>query len=126
MTKRKLLILDEDTNRKNNFASRLRSLEYDIELATGGFHALHLIEKFSYASVLIFDDMNDMPGNEVLTLMRENFSKTKLPILFVSKNPSEEKILELFKEGVNDFIAYSPNFFAQVVEKLKKHVVIKK
>ena len=115
----KILVLDEDATRRNNFTSRLRLQEFDTEIGTGGFHALHLLEKENYHVIVIFDDMHDMPGEEIVGLMRSHFAKEKLPILFISKKPDPVAADELFKLGIDDYLPYSPQFFAQVLEKIK-------
>ena len=120
----KILVLDENSTRKTNFASRLRTQNFDTVLATGGFHALHLLEKESFAMIVIFDNMNDMSGEEILGLIRTKVPKDKLPVIYVSKNPDQAAILQLFEHGANDFVTYTPNFFGPCLEKIKKLIPV--
>jgi PleD family two-component response regulator len=115
-----ILLVDGDTNRKNNFASRLRVQGYDVELPNGGFHALHLIEKMEYFSIIIIGNTHDMPGLEILSLIRNHKDKEELPVIFINKTTNQEDVLSAFEYGANDFIVYSPQCFSSVVEKLKK------
>lgn len=115
-----LLLIDGDTNRQNNFASRLRVQGYDVELPNGGFHALHLVEKVDYFAVIIIGNTQDMPGLEILSLMRNHKDKEGLPIIYINKTTNQDDVLSAFEYGANDFIVYSPQCFNSVVEKLKK------
>ncbi|WP_127718125.1 PleD family two-component system response regulator [Halobacteriovorax sp. HLS] len=115
-----ILLIDGDTNRKNNFASRLRVQGYDVELANGGFHSVHLVEKQEYFSVIIMGNTHDMPGLEILSLIRNVKTKDQLPIIFVNKTTNQEDVLACFEFGANDFIVYSPQCFNSIIEKLKK------
>jgi PleD family two-component response regulator len=115
-----ILLVDGDTNRKNNFASRLRVQGFDVELSNGGFHSVHLCEKFEYSSVIIIGDSHDMSGLEILSLLRSYKKKEDLPIIFINKTTDQEDVLSAFDNGANDYIVYSPKCFSSIVEKLKK------
>lgn len=115
-----ILLIDGDTNRKNNFASRLRVQGFDVELANGGFHSVHLCEKISYSSVIIIGNSHDMSGLEILNLLRTYKPKEELPIIFINKTNNQDDVLAAFDFGANDYIVYSPQCFSSVVEKLKK------
>lgn len=115
-----ILLIDGDSKRRNNFASRLRVQGYDVELATGGFHALHLVEKFNYFCLIILENMHDMPGSEILTLSRVIKEKEELPIIYISKTTDQNEVLSAFENGANDFIVYSPKCYSSIIEKLEK------
>jgi PleD family two-component response regulator len=116
-----ILITDNDSNRKNNTASRLRVSGYDVELATGGFHVIHLIEKHEFLCLIIFEDQHDMSGLEVLSLARTRLDKTTLPIIYVSKTSDKTLVMDAFEHGLNDFVTYSPQFYNGILEKIQKY-----
>ena len=125
-----VLIIDENTTRKNNLSSKLRHVGYATELSSSGFHAIHLIEKGAksdsklYKLVLIVGDSSDMPGREILLLMRNLVeSKEKLPILFLHEDNDPESILETMKEGANDYIVDLQNY-GKVITKVQKFAPI--
>lgn len=120
-----VLIIDQNPNRKNNLSSRLRMMGYTTELSASGFHAISLLEESqkrikSYRLILILGDAEDMPGREILLLMRTiNQNKTSLPILYVNEDKDPEEIIKVIKEGANDYIVDVQNE-GQIVSKVKK------
>ncbi len=128
LNKNIILLVDQNPTRRNNLSSRLRMLGYTIEIASSGFQALHLLEdsnfnKYNqkrYRLVLVLDDSEDMPGREIMLLMREVVKeKNKLPILLGSGDNDPEHILNIIKEGANDYIVDVKND-AKIVSKVTK------
>jgi PleD family two-component response regulator len=125
-----ILIIDENTTRKNNLSSKLRHVGYATELCSSGFHAVHLLEKIErdnskcYRLILIIGDTADMPGREVLLLMRNVIeSKNKLPILILHEDSDPDNILQTIKEGANDYIVDIENY-GKVLTKVQKFAPI--
>ncbi|WP_372656147.1 PleD family two-component system response regulator [Halobacteriovorax sp.] len=121
-----ILLLDADSDRRNNFASRLRVQGFNIVLSLEGFQTIHLIEKYKYSALIIIGNLQDMPGLEVLSLVRISKPKAELPIIFISTGSDQEEVLNAFELGANDIIVYSEKCFASLVEKLKKYKKVKK
>ncbi len=121
-----ILLLDADSDRRNNFASRLRVQGFSTVLSFEGFQTIHLIEKCKYSALIIIGNLQDMPGLEVLSLTRISQSKSDLPIIYISTSSDQEEVLNAFELGANDIIVYSDKCFASLVEKLKKYTVVKK
>ncbi|PIK15006.1 response regulator [Halobacteriovorax sp. JY17] len=126
MKKTEILMVDGDPDRRNNFALRLRAQGHQVELSLEGFQTIHLLEKNSYAALIIFGNLADMPGLEILSLARISNTKTELPIIFISNGTDQEEVLNAFEYGANDIIVYSEKCFASLIEKLKKYITIKK
>ncbi len=126
MKKTEILMVDGDPDRRNNFALRLRTQGHQVELSLEGFQTIHLLEKNSYAALIIFGNLADMPGLEILSLARISNTKTELPIIFISNGTDQEEVLNAFEFGANDIIVYSEKCFASLMEKLKKYITIKK
>ncbi len=107
----KVLIASETINFRNILSAKLRLESFDVELATSGFHLLHLLEKFSnYRMLIINEDMHDMSAQEMIALVRLSKSKLELPILFISKSSDEKDIYNLVLTGANEYIVQTPNF----------------
>ena len=87
---------------------------------------IHLLERNKYAALVIFGNLDDMPGLEILSLARISYSKTELPIIFISEGKDQEEVLNAFEFGANDIIVYSDKCFASLLEKLKKYIPSKK
>lgn len=122
----KVLISSETINFRNILAGKLRLEGFEVEFATGGFHMLHILEKFTdYKMVIINEDMHDMSAQEMIGLIRLAKSKQELPILFISKNNSEEDICDMVFTGANEYIVQSPNF-NPILERAHKYLQILK
>lgn len=116
----KILVASENQIFRNTLASRLRIEGFSVEFTEGGFHLLHLLERDSFNLVIINENMHDMPGYEITSLVRTAHSKNELPIIYIAKSKSEENVIEMIGAGANDFIVQSTNF-APVVERVKKY-----
>lgn len=117
-----VLLVDGNLQRRNTLASRMRVSGIVVEAATGGFHALNLNENKTYNGVLVVEDSEDMPGREIIGLMRQQYpDKEKLPILYLGGKGQPEEILELMNLGANEFVVYNGNFQI-VLEKLKHYL----
>lgn len=117
----KILVASENLTFRNNLSTKLRFVNFDAEIVTGGFHLLHLIEKHrDYQMVIINEDMRDMPGNEIIALIRQTASKTDLPVLYISKNENEDEICNMIFLGANEYIIQSTNY-KQVIDAVQKY-----
>jgi DNA-binding response OmpR family regulator len=124
----KIIVLSENLKLRNILAGKLRIEGLDVELADGGFHLLHLLERFkdNYQMIIINEDMLDMPAFEIITLIRLNKSKAQLPILFISQNGSEEEIDEMILKDANEYIVQTGNYRPIVTCALKYSELSKK
>lgn len=117
----KILVASEDLNFRNNLAAKLRMDKFEVELAIGGFHLLHLLETNNdYSLIIINENMKDMPGFEAISLIRITKTKKELPILYVSKNDSEDEVCDLVFMGANEYIVQSTNY-SPIIERAKKY-----
>ncbi|MCP4912235.1 MAG: response regulator [Oligoflexia bacterium] len=128
--KNTILIADDNITRRNNTSSRLRLQGYETELATGGFHVIHLLEQakkndFRYRMLMIVQDMEDMAGKEILYLARDIEKKEAMPILFLSQTKDAEEVLNLMQAGANEYLAETDNF-KSTLDKVKKLAPLRK
>jgi DNA-binding response OmpR family regulator len=122
----KILISSETINFRNILAGKLRLEGFEVEFATGGFHMMHILEKFTdYKMVIINEHMHDMSAQEMIGLVRLTKSKQELPILFISKSNNEEDICDMVFTGANVYIVQSPNF-NPILERTHKYLQILK
>ncbi|MBC7712423.1 MAG: response regulator [Rhizobacter sp.] len=121
----KICILSENHSFKNILAGKLRMENFDVEFADGGFHLLHLLERHrdDFNMIIFNEDMQDMPAFEVISLIRQSKSKTELPILFISKNGSEEDIYEMVLSGANEYVVQTANY-KPIVERAQKYSLL--
>jgi len=117
----KILIADENVQHRNTLASRLRLLGNHIEIASGGFHLLNIIENANdfVPFIIIHEDLSDMSALECILLARTNNDPEKLPILFISKDKSKENIDEILRNGASEYFVES-TILQPIVESIKK------
>lgn len=107
----KIIIADENIKSRDTLASKLRFLGFHVELATGGFHLIHMYEKFfDFNLIIMNEDMLDMSANEMIMLVRTKKNKIELPILYISRHSSEDEICEKILNGANEYIVKTTNF----------------
>ena len=78
------------------------------EFAAESFGTAHqLLERLrsSPANLLLLDsDLPDMPGIELLRVIRETVYGRDLPVIFISVNKTKESLAEAFGLGVDDYL----------------------
>lgn len=117
----KILLATENQTFRNNLGQKLRFEGFNVELATGGFHLLHLLEySRDYNLVILHENMHDMPACEIVSLVRTQKNKADLPIIFISKDQKEETVVEMIQWGANDYVVQSTNL-SPITEKTKKY-----
>lgn len=122
----KIVIASENFNFRNILASKLRLEGFFVEFVSGGFHLLHTLETQKNTDMIILNEnMSDMPSHEIISMLRNLKSKSELPVVFISKNGSEEDICELILTGANEYIIQTANF-QPIVERAHKYFNQKK
>ena len=116
-----ILLVDTDPNRRNNTALKLRMNGYAVEIATGGFHLCHLIEKYKFSCVAIFGDQHDMAALEIISLTRTVHGPKELPLILIDKGDDKQEILEAYSTGLNDYIPMTPTYYKVLIEKFSKY-----
>jgi DNA-binding response OmpR family regulator len=123
----KVLVATENQVYRNNLGAKLRFEGFSVEYAEGGFHLLHLLERNdAYNLIIIHENMSDMSAYEIMSLVRNNFTKAQIPILYISKNkPSEDDVCEMIFVGANELLLQNANF-APLIERIKKYFTLAK
>lgn len=122
---RAILLIDDHAQRKTTLSSRLRMQGFTIDVATGGFHAIHLAEKNRYNLIMMIDDMEDMPVVEALSLIRYKHDSASLPVM-IMRSPGkefdreEQKLLK--EEQVNEIIVWKDEF-STILRRIQRHLV---
>ena len=118
-----ILLTTSNVQEGQNLASRLRVQGHYIEVASGGFHTLNLLEDTnnSFNMMIIMGDQHDTSANEVTSHIRTLFSKKELPVLIMKDTQDKEEVLEAFSWGANDFSSRKLNF-NDLLKRLEKLV----
>tara|TARA_R110000868_G_scaffold117600_6_gene312256 strand:- start:2336 stop:2722 length:387 start_codon:yes stop_codon:yes gene_type:complete len=119
-----ILIIDDNQQRKMALSSRLRMQGYTIDIATGGFHSIHLIEKNHYNLVLIIDDMEDMAAHETIGLIRACKSSSATPVIVLrsSGQELENDVLNIINRESPAVVAPWQDEFRSVLRQINSHI----
>jgi len=104
MTKRRLLVVDDEEAMRHMLSSMLRKEDYIVTSASNGYDALQLITEDVYDIILCDIRMPRMDG---LTFLQEikNTGEALPPIIMMSAYGSIDTALEAIKRGAYDYIS---------------------
>lgn len=115
--KKKVLVIDDDSDLQKLIATILEPSEYMVFLANSGEDGLKQAYTLHPDLVILDVNMSGMDGFEVCSRMRE-FSS--FPILMLTARSQEKDLLRGFNAGVDDFMGkpFSKNEFSARVRAL--------
>ena len=121
-----ILIIDEHPQRKTELSSRLRMQGFTIDVATGGFHSIHLMEKNRYHLVLMIDDMADLSTQETVSLLRTTATNKdiEVPVMIMRSEGmelDEDEIEYIKRENVSKVYAWQ-NEFRSVLRQITANI----
>ena len=122
-SEKSILIVDNELGNTGDLAVRFRSNGFKTIIASGGFHAVNLVEKESIDMVILIDNLMDMGGEEVLSLLRSIKSRDELPIIYMSYSNDEKESVQVLNLGAND-ICLVEITFVKLLEKVKKNLCL--
>jgi two-component system sensor histidine kinase/response regulator len=120
-----LLVVDDDELNRKMFGRLLKRKDYNVETAATGREALSLIEKNNFDLVLLDIVMPEINGIEILKIIREKYSMTRLPIIMVTAKDETEGIVQCLEHGANDYITKPVNL-AIVSARIEAQVSLKR
>jgi PleD family two-component response regulator len=101
------LLIDDSITRRNLLASAIRTSGTAIEAATGGFHAISMLEDRSYDFAIVIGNMTDMPMLEIVGLMRSiRNNKTDFPIITAGPELDSSEVMSLIEMGANEVLIW--------------------
>lgn len=123
-TPQSILLIDDLQQRKVTLSSRLRMLGFTIDIATGGFHGIHLLEKNHYNLVLLIDDMDDMAAHETISLIRACRRSSHTPVVVMRSpgNELDEDMLNFIKLEKASEICPWKDEFKTVLQQINRHI----
>lgn len=102
-SQRILVVDDNDLNRRLVMLT-FSKLGYEVVGASNGVEALERVNRRDIDLVLLDISMPEMDGLEVLTRLRRQFSMLELPVMMVTADDHEERIVEALSLGANDYL----------------------
>ncbi len=100
----RVLIVDDDAVNLQVLTNVLSTEPYEIETALSGAEALEKLQEGSFDLIISDIMMPHMSGYELAQRIRERFSISELPILFLTARQQREDIQLAFLSGANDYV----------------------
>ncbi len=105
-----ILVVDDDEMNRDMLSRRLSRVGYSVQVANGGRQALDLVGKHPFDLILLDIMMPDLNGIDVLKILRQSYSATRLPTIMVSAKDQSEDVVEALKFGANDYVTKPVDF----------------
>jgi two-component system sensor histidine kinase/response regulator len=99
-----ILIVDDNDLNRRLVRLTLGKLGYPVVEAENGREALARVAAQRFDLVLLDIAMPEMDGIEVLTRLRKQYSVLELPVIMVTADDHEERIVEALSLGANDYL----------------------
>lgn len=100
-----LLVVDDIESNRELMRLQLQRYGYRISLAEDGEEALAMIARDHFDLVLLDIRMPSMDGIEVLQRIRCSYSQLSLPVIMVTAEDQEQRLVEALRVGANDYLA---------------------
>jgi len=100
-----LLVVDDLESNRSLMRVQLQRQGYRVSLAASGEAALGMIARERFALVLLDIRMPGMDGLEVLQRIRASHSQLSLPVIMVTAEDQEQRLIEALRIGANDYLA---------------------
>jgi DNA-binding response OmpR family regulator len=120
----KILVVDDSSFTRNLIKKILIRNNFQVKTISSGKNILNDIEEFKPTLILVDIEMPDISGDEVIFSIRK--ANINIPIIAVSgSHNSPNDILNIIKQGANDFISKPFNIEALII-KIEQFVKMEK
>ncbi|MCB9397733.1 MAG: protein kinase [Acidobacteria bacterium] len=113
-----ILIVDDDPGIGQMLSTYLARYGFHSDHVLDGPACFDALEKTNYDLVLLDLNMPEMDGFQVLTRIREQNSRLRLPIILVTGQSETDFVLRGFELGANDYIT-KPFVFSVVLARIR-------
>ena len=101
--KRKILVVDDEDALRTVLSAELNSEGYEVGTAADGMEAVNELQKIKYDLILLDIKMPNMNGFEVLKVIKEKHSGTK--VIMLTGFADLKNAIESKKLGAEDFVS---------------------
>ncbi len=101
---RRILVADDNEINQVVACKFLQKLGYQVEVARSGKEAIESLARTSYDAVLMDCEMPEMDGYEATSLIRQQKSDHRLPIIALTGNASPEDAQRCRDAGMDDVV----------------------
>lgn len=120
-----LLVVDDNEMNRDMLSRRLKRSGYAVAVAENGQKAIGLIRQNDFDLVLLDIMMPDISGIQVLEIVRETHSATKLPVIMTTAKDQSKDIVQALKAGANDYVT-KPIDFPVAVARIEVQLSLKR
>ena len=117
MTKKSILLVDDDIDLCEIVSFNLEAQGYDVQVAHSAPQAMKLMDN-NFDLILLDVMMPAMSGFDFAKLLNQDMAWCKIPIIFLTAKDTEEDKLTGFKLGADDYIM-KPYTVRNVVARVK-------
>jgi CheY-like chemotaxis protein len=120
ITRKKILIIDDDPDVRRVLTITLRHLGYETHEASDGCTGIRMSLAENPDLILMDLSLPDSSGLETARRIKENSKTSQTPIVACSGWQNDEIVAQAAEAGIIEFLAkpISPELLAQVIEKL--------
>lgn len=104
MSKKKVLIVEDDIIYSKYMSLGLEKRGFDIVVVRDGTEAFEEVAKTTFDLILLDIQLPKISGDLVLTKLRETYSPFELPIIMISAMDHTFDVVTYLKLGANDYI----------------------
>jgi CheY-like chemotaxis protein len=118
MSKKKILIVEDDNFVAEVYSTKLLEMGHEVLIAQNGEEGLSMIASSKPDLVLLDIIMPVMGGIEMLEELKKNEKWKEIPVILLTNVGEKESIQRVRDLGVNDYLIKSHFTPAEVIEKI--------
>lgn len=116
----KILIVDDETSLAEVLAIKIRNEGYEVDTVSSGAEALKALKGNKYGLAIVYLEMSDMDGYEVIRKAKELGVKTKIiACSSIGQAENRERAIDL---GAVDYFVKPGSTLADIVNKINRRV----
>lgn len=115
----KILIIDDDDNRRGMLSECLKVSGFEVSEAPSGVPGVKLAHEITPDLVITDLNMPDVDGNEVCRMLRSTKDTEDVPIIIITSSARDsKKSVEGFRSGADDYIS-TPVDLNELLERVR-------
>ena len=117
----KLLIVDADERARAQLQQSFEAEGYGVATASDAPSALRLLHKEGCALIVLDAELPEIDGLALCRLLRAQSLTKRLPVIITSANADDERRVESFAAGADDFVA-KPFAVQEMLSRVQTHL----